>query len=171
MLGTLLHESPIVHNHSVCPIVDQCPSMLSLSEPNNSKLPLERLLLLRVGRDVAALDQQALAPAHAVHVALGDVLLVAELAEVLEVVLGEGHPEGVLVEDFESGEDELGLGGAAGALAHLVGEAEGLGGGDEGEDGEEGGALLHGLGEDAAAAAGEDVVDAAQDFGCGLGMC
>ncbi|GJC95912.1 hypothetical protein ColKHC_04738 [Colletotrichum higginsianum] len=126
---------------------------------------MKRFLLFGIPRHVPPLDQQALLPPHAVHVPFGDVLLVGQLAEVLEVVLGEGHPEWVLVEDLVAGEDELGLRGAARALSHLVGEAKGLGDGKHGLDREEGRALLHGLGEDAAAAAREHVVDAAEDFG------
>lgn len=124
-------------------------------------LPLQGLLLLRTERHRPALDQHPLLAPDLVHVPLGDVLLVAELAQVLHLLLGEGHPERVLVEDLEPGEDELGLRGARGPLAHLVGEAERLGHGQEGLDREEGRALVHGLGEDAAPASGQDVVDSA----------
>ena len=62
-------------------------------------------------------------------------------------------------------EDQLRGRGAGGAFADLVAEAEGLGDGEEREDGEEGGAFFEGLGEDASTAAGDDAVDAAEDFG------
>ena len=38
--------------------------------------------------------------------------------------------------------------------------------GEEGEDGVEGGAFFEGFREDAPTAAVEDIVDAAEDFGC-----
>lgn len=131
-----------------------------------TKLPLHILLLLGIPRNVPPLHEQTLAPPDAVHVPLGHVLTVAVLAEILEVVLGEGHPEGVLVEDLEAREDKLGLGGARSALAHLVGEAKGLSGREEGLDGEKGGAFLHGFGEDVAASASQNVVDTTKYLGC-----
>lgn len=136
-------------------------AVVAPSDPPPSPLPLQSLLLLRTQRHRPPLDQHALLAADLVHVPLGDVLAVAKLAQVLHLLLGEGHPEGVLVQDLEAGEDELGLGGARRPLAHVVGEAEGLGHGEERLDREEGRALVHGLGEDAAAPAGQDVVDPA----------
>jgi len=76
------------------------------------------------------------------------------------------HPIRVLIQDLKALESQLRGSEARGALPNLVGEAEGLRHGHEGEDGVEGGALLEGFGEDASAAAVEDVVDAAEDFGC-----
>lgn len=83
------------------------------------------------------------------------------LAQILHLLLRKRHPERVLVQHLEARKDELRLRRARGALAHVVGEAEGLGRREEGLDAEEGGALLHRFREDAAAAAGEDVVDSA----------
>ncbi|KAL2002044.1 hypothetical protein VTN02DRAFT_768 [Thermoascus thermophilus] len=131
-------------------------------------LPLQRLLLLGILDQLLPLDGQPLAAADGIHVPLGDVLAVGQLAQVLELLLRGGDPEGVLVERLEAREDELRRGGARRALADLLGEAERFGHGEQREDGEEGRAFLHHFGEDAAAAPRDDAVDAAQDFGCNV---
>lgn len=59
---------------------------------------------------------------------------------------------------------------AGSSLANFVAEAEGLRDWEHGEDGEEGGAFLERLGDDAAATAGDDAVDAAKDFGLDRGQ-
>ncbi len=132
-----------------------------ISPRSYAHLPLQRLLLLRIRRHIPPFHQQPLPPPHLVHVPLGHVLLVAELAQVLQVVLGEGHPKRVLVQDLEPSEDELRLCRARRAFAHVVGEAEGLGHGEYRLDCEEGRAFVHGLRLNSPAAAGEDVVDPA----------
>lgn len=71
----------------------------------------------------------------------------------------------IFLEDLVPGEDKLWRGGAGGALADFVREAEGLGDGEEGDDGVEGGSFFEGFGKDAAAASCKDVVDATEDFG------
>lgn len=128
---------------------------ISTTTTTTTTLSLKRLLLLSRNPLAPTLDQQALALPHAIHVPLSDILAIGELAQILEVVFGEGLPEGVFVdEDLEAGEDELGLGGARRALAHLVREPEGLGHGDGGLDREEGRAFLHLLREHASAPSG-----------------
>lgn len=81
------------------------------------------------------------------------------------MVLGEGHPEGVLVEEVEALEDELRGRGARGAFADLVAEAEGFGHGEQAQDAEEGGAFVEGFGDYAAPASRYDGVDASENFG------
>lgn len=74
-------------------------------------------------------------------------------------------PIRILVQDLEAFELQLRRCEAGSALPDLVGEAERLRDGEEGEDGIEGRPFFEGFGEDAAAAAVEDVVDAAENFG------
>ena len=125
------------------------------------RLPLQRLLLLSICSHIPSLHQQSLPPADTVHVPLGHILPVAKLAQIFQVVLREGNPEGILIQNLVTRENQLRLRGARRALAHVVGEPERLGHGQQGLDGEEGRALVHGFRLNTAAAAGEHVVDAA----------
>ena len=76
------------------------------------------------------------------------------------------HPIRILIQDLKTLELQLRRSEARSAFPDLVGEAEGLCHREEGEDGVEGGAFFEGFGEDAPAAPVEDVVDAAENFGC-----
>lgn len=80
------------------------------------------------------------------------------------------HPIRILIQDLEPFELQLRRCEASSAFADLVREAERLGDGQEREDRVEGGAFLEGFGQDASAAAVENVVDAAEDFGCWAGV-
>lgn len=115
-------------------------------------LPLQRLLLLRI-RDQLLLHIQPLPPPHLIHIPPRHILLIRQLAQILQLVLCERDPKRIFVnQHLITSEDELRGGSAGGAFADVVAEAEGFGDGEDGDDGEEGGPFVHGLGDDAAAA-------------------
>ena len=131
-------------------------------------LPLQRLLLLRVPHQLPPHNDQPLPPPHPIHIPPTDPLPIALLAEILQLLFRLRHPIGILIQQLEPRKYKLRLRGAGCSFSDLVAEAERLGDGKERRDEVEGRAFFEGLGEDAAAAPGEDIVDAAEDFGRGL---
>lgn len=132
---------------------------------SNRNLLLQRLLLLRINQ-LPPLNNQPLPTPHSIHIPLRHVLPIRQLTQILKFLLSSRNPERVFVERLETSEDELWLRGAGGPFADFFGETERFGDGQEREDCEEGGTFFHGFGENAAAAAGYDAVDPAEDFGC-----
>lgn len=116
------------------------------------------------------LNQQPLPPPHAIHIPLGDILAIPKLAQILQLDLRTRNPPRIhLIQHLEAaGENQHRHREPRRTLADLVAEAEGFGDGEGGLDGEVGGPFEEGFGQDGAAAAGEDAVDAAEDGGGGL---
>lgn len=167
---------------------------IQASEPYTSSL--QRLLLLCIPYYLP-LHHHSLARSHLIYILLRDSLSIpckrngrqqkssrsspprqnyqdkleerTFLPKILQLLFRLRHPKRILVQNFKPREHELRLSGTGRALADLVREAERFGDGQEREDAVEGRAFLEGFGEDVAAAAGEGCVDAAEDFGCGVG--
>ena len=150
-------ETPSSHPETV---IISTPAIIP--HPTNS--PLQRLLLLRIP-PLPHLNLQSLPHPHPIHIPLRHILPIRQLAQILQLILRERHPERVFIQHLEALEHELRGRRAGSAFADLVAEAEGLGDGEHGEDGEEGRAFFEGFGDYAASAPGYYAVDPAEDFG------
>ena len=81
-------------------------------------------------------NTKSLAPPHLVHIALGHIFPVGQLTQILERVLGKGHPKGIFIQHLKAGKAQLGRGRPRTALSDFVAEAKGFGDGEQGVDGE-----------------------------------
>jgi len=102
----------------------------------------EGRLLLRV-LDQLFLNKKSFSAADGIHVPESDVLAVSLLAKVLQLLVGRGHPEGVLVEELPPVKEELRAGEARRLGANLCGKAKALDHREGRPDDEDGRALLH----------------------------
>lgn len=137
-----------------------------LNFSSKSHLPLQILPLLPIPHaPPPPHDQKALPLPNPINIPLRHILLICQLAQILHLLLRMRHPIRIFVQDLKTLEFQLWRSEARSTFPDLVGEAKGLRHGQEREDGVEGGSFFEGFGEDAAAAAVEDVVDAAEYFG------